>query len=141
LRAEPASERKLNATAADLETLRESDFVSLHTLLSPGTRHSSQRAHAPADEEDRHPDQRRPRSGRGRGGAGESALGHWIRGAGLDVFEDEPKIDPRLLPLSDVTLAPHIASAAHETRVGMAMLAVRNCLAVLEGKPALTPVS
>jgi glyoxylate reductase len=66
---------------------------------------------------------------------------HWIRGAGLDVFEDEPKIDPRLLPLSDVTLAPHIASASHETRVGMAMLAVRNCLAVLEGKPALTPVS
>jgi len=34
-----------------------------------------------------------------------------------------------------------VASAAHETRIGMAMLAVRNCLAVLEGKPALTPVS
>jgi lactate dehydrogenase-like 2-hydroxyacid dehydrogenase len=40
-----------------------------------------------------------------------------------------------------VTLAPHIASASHETRVGMARLAVRNCLAVLEGKPPLTPVS
>jgi phosphoglycerate dehydrogenase-like enzyme len=40
-RAEPASERELNATAADLETLRESDFVSLHTLLSPETRQPS----------------------------------------------------------------------------------------------------
>jgi phosphoglycerate dehydrogenase-like enzyme len=41
LRAELAAERELNATAADLETLRESDFVSLHTLLSPETRHPS----------------------------------------------------------------------------------------------------
>jgi phosphoglycerate dehydrogenase-like enzyme len=40
-RAEPASERELNATAADLETLRESDFASLHTLLSPETRQPS----------------------------------------------------------------------------------------------------
>ena len=67
--------------------------------------------------------------------------GHWIGGAGLDVFEDEPKIHPGLLPLASVTLAPHIASASHETRIAMAVLAVRNCLAVLEGKPALTPVS
>ena len=52
-----------------------------------------------------------------------------------------PKIHPGLQPLSNVTPAPHIASASHETRVGMAVLAVRNCLAVLEGKPALTPVS
>jgi glyoxylate reductase len=64
-----------------------------------------------------------------------------IAGAGLDVFEDEPRIHPGLPPLRNVTLAPHIASASHETRVGMATLAVRNCLAVLEGKPALTPVS
>jgi len=65
----------------------------------------------------------------------------WIAGAGLDVFEEEPTIHPGLRPLRNVTLAPHIASASHETRLAMAMLAVRNCLAVLEGKPALTPVS
>jgi len=65
----------------------------------------------------------------------------WIAGAGLDVFEEEPEVHPGLLPLDNVTLAPHIASASGETRVAMATLAVRNCLAVLDGKPALTPVS
>jgi lactate dehydrogenase-like 2-hydroxyacid dehydrogenase len=64
----------------------------------------------------------------------------WIAGAGLDVFEEEPKIHPGLLPLRNVVLAPHIASASHDTRVAMASLAVRNCLAVLGGKPPLTPV-
>jgi glyoxylate reductase len=64
-----------------------------------------------------------------------------IRGAGLDVFEEEPKVHPGLLSLANVTLAPHIASASLDTRLAMANLAVRNCLAVLEGKPAITPVS
>src|SRR5438445_133535 len=73
--------------------------------------------------------------------------GQWQRwqwpllwGAGLDVFEEEPKIHPGLVPLSNVVLAPHIASASFDTRLAMASLAVRNCLAVLDGKPALTPV-
>ncbi len=57
------------------------------------------------------------------------------------MFEEEPRIHPALLPLRNVTLAPHIASASPETRIAMARLAVRNCLAVLEGKPPLTPVS
>lgn len=64
----------------------------------------------------------------------------WIAGAGLDVFEEEPTIHPGLLTLRNVVLAPHIASASGETRVAMATLAVRNCLAVLEGRPPLTPV-
>ena len=64
----------------------------------------------------------------------------WIAGAGLDVFEDEPKIHPDLLSLGNVVLAPHIASASGDTRVAMATLAVRNCLAVLAGNAPLTPV-
>ena len=142
LRVGAAVERELNATAVDLETLlRESDFVSLHVLLSPETRHLL--------------DERTLRLMKksailvnaSRGPVvDEAALvralsEEWIRGAGLDVFEAEPTIHPGLLTLRNVTLAPHIASASHDTRIAMATLAVRNCLAVLDGKPPLTPVS
>jgi glyoxylate reductase len=142
IRADAATERELNATATDLETLlRESDFVSLHPLLTPETRHLINArtlrlmkktailinaARGPVVDE---------------AALVQALAERWIGGAGLDVFEEEPAIHPGLLPLRNVTLAPHIASASHETRVGMATLAVRNCLAVLEGKPALTPVS
>jgi glyoxylate reductase len=65
----------------------------------------------------------------------------WIAGAGLDVFEEEPKIHPGLLELrKNIALAPHLASASFDTRRAMAALAVKNCLAVLDGKPPLTPV-
>jgi lactate dehydrogenase-like 2-hydroxyacid dehydrogenase len=46
-----------------------------------------------------------------------------------------------LLPVTNVVMAPHIASASFDTRVAMSTLAVKNCLAVLEGKSALTPVT
>ena len=65
----------------------------------------------------------------------------WIAGAGLDVFEEEPTVHPGLLGLTNVVLAPHIASASHDTRLKMATLAVDNCLAVLEGKMPPTPVN
>ena len=142
IRADAATEQALNATATDLETLlRESDFVLMHTVLSPETRHLINErtlrlmkktavlvnaARGPVVDE----------------AALVKALSErWIGAAGLDVFEDEPKVHSGLLPLKNVVLAPHIASASHETRIAMATLAVRNCLAVLEGKPALTPVS
>ena len=140
VRADPATERALNATATDIDTLlHQSDFVSLHTLLSPETRHLINErtlrlmkntailvnaARGPVVDE----------------AALVKALSErWIAGAGLDVFEEEPKIHPGLLGLSNVTLAPHIASASGETRIAMATLAVRNCLAVLDGKPPITP--
>jgi glyoxylate reductase len=142
VRADAAAERELKATATDLDTLlRESDYVSLHTLLSAETRHLIgeralrlmkktailvNAARGPVVDE----------------AALVRALSEgWIAGAGLDVFEQEPTIHPGLLPLQNVTLAPHIASASYDTRIAMATLAVRNCLAVLDGKPPLTPVS
>jgi glyoxylate reductase len=63
-----------------------------------------------------------------------------IAGAALDVYEREPAVHPGLLALENVVLAPHLGSATTETRTAMADLAARNVLAVLSGKPALTPV-
>jgi glyoxylate reductase len=142
VRADAAAERELKATYAQPDALlRESDFVTLHTLFIPETRHLINErnlrlmkktailvnaARGPIVDE----------------AALVKALKEgWIAGAGLDVFEEEPKIHPGLLGLPNVVLAPHIASASNDTRLAMATLAVRNCVAVLEGKPPLTPVS
>jgi glyoxylate reductase len=141
VRADGGAERELKATFAEPDVLlRDSDFVSLHTLFIPETRHLINErtlrlmkktailvnaARGPIVDE----------------AALVKALSEgWIAGAGLDVFEDEPKIHAGLLPLKNVVLAPHIASASLDTRLAMATLAVRNCLAVLDGKPAITPV-
>jgi len=142
VRADPAVEGELNARATDLETLlRESDYVTLHTLLTPDTRHlinertlRLMKRSAVLVNASRGPVVDEPALVR-------ALTEGWIAGAGLDVFEDEPNIHPGLLPLANVTLAPHIGSASLETRIAMATLAIRNCLAVLDGKPPLTPVS
>lgn len=56
-----------------------------------------------------------------------------IAGAGLDVFEDEPKVHPGLLDLENVVLAPHLASATVEARTKMAKMCAESVLAVLNG--------
>jgi glyoxylate/hydroxypyruvate/2-ketogluconate reductase len=64
-----------------------------------------------------------------------------IAGAGLDVYEGEPKLNPDLLTLSNVVLTPHIASATVPTRKAMANLAADNLIAFfVDGKP-LTPLN
>lgn len=63
-----------------------------------------------------------------------------IAGAGLDVFENEPAVNPGLLELENVALLPHLGSATVETRAAMADMAANNCLAILAGKPALNQV-
>ncbi|MBI4634905.1 MAG: D-glycerate dehydrogenase [Candidatus Rokubacteria bacterium] len=141
VRADAAVERELRATFVDQATLLgEADFVTLHTPLLPETRHL-------IDERTLRlmkPSAILVNASRGPivdEAALVRALGEgWIAGAGLDVFEEEPKIHPGLVPLTNVVLAPHIASSSCDTRIAMASLAIRNCLAVLEGKPPITPV-
>lgn len=64
-----------------------------------------------------------------------------IRGAGLDVFVGEPKIDPRFLSLDNVLLQPHQGSDTVETRAAMAKLQRDNVRAFLKGEALLTPVN
>ena len=64
-----------------------------------------------------------------------------IFAAGLDVFEGEPKVNPELLKLSNVVLAPHIASASEKTRRAMVDLAIENVVAALSGKKPLSLIN
>ena len=57
-----------------------------------------------------------------------------IKGAGLDVFANEPKLHPDYLALSNVMLLPHLGSATLETRTAMGMLAIDNLDAVLSDR-------
>jgi glyoxylate reductase len=120
--------------------LATSDVVSLHVNLTPETTHLiDQRALA-----------KMRRSAylinTSRGPVVDEAALAWalrerlIAGAALDVYEKEPVVHADLLGLENVLLIPHLASATTETRTAMADLAVSNVLAVLDGRPALTPV-
>ncbi|AXQ93411.1 D-glycerate dehydrogenase [Cereibacter azotoformans] len=63
-----------------------------------------------------------------------------IAGAGLDVYEFEPKVPEALLVLENVTLLPHLGTAALEVRESMGLMAVENLLAFSEGRPLPNPV-
>jgi lactate dehydrogenase-like 2-hydroxyacid dehydrogenase len=63
-----------------------------------------------------------------------------IAGAGLDVYEFEPKVPAALIARENVTLLPHLGTAALEVREAMGMLAVENLVAVLEGRAPPNPV-
>jgi glyoxylate reductase len=120
--------------------LTTSDVVSLHVPLTPETRHLI----------DKRTLARMKRSAflinTARGPVvDEEALAwalqqHLIAGAALDVFENEPVVHPDLLTLENVLLVPHLASGTTETRTAMAELAADNVLAVLQGRPPVTPV-
>lgn len=62
-----------------------------------------------------------------------------IAGAGLDVFQNEPTINPAFFALENVVLQPHQASATVETRLAMGQNIIDNLLAHFNGKPLLTP--
>ena len=134
-RASEAVERELGAQYVDRETLlRESDYLSLHVPLTPQTRHLIKAE----DFRRMKPTAFLINTARGPM-VDEEALAAALRdraiaGAGLDVFEAEPRVHPVLLSLPNVVLMPHVGSATGETRLKMAMLAAENLLAALEGQ-------
>ena len=140
--ADAATERELHAERVDLPTLlRESDFVSLHTPLLPETRHLINAQTLKTMKKTAY----LVNASRGpvvdEAALVEALTRGWIAGAGLDVFEEEPKVHPGLVSLANVVLAPHIGSGSHDTRLAMANLAVDNCLAVIEGRTPATAVN
>lgn len=140
---QPHLEKQHGYRFVDMDTLlKESDFVAINTALTPATR----------------------------GLIGEAQLGKMkrtaflintsrgpvvdekalikalqegrIAGAGLDVFEKEPvDLDSPLLRMENVVVLPHVGSATEATRQAMVDLAADNILAVVQGKPPLTPVN
>ena len=136
------AERELGARYLELdELLQTSDFVSIHTPLTQETTHL-----IGADELKRmKPEAVLVNTSRGPV-VDESALAEVLAegrifAAGLDVYEKEPEVHPKLLELENVVLAPHIGSASIETRDKMAALAAENLTAVLRGEEPKTPVN
>jgi glyoxylate reductase len=131
----PEATPSLNARFAPLEeVLRQSDFLSLHVPYTPQTHHLLNAETLALMK----PEAYLINTARG-AIVDEAALvaalqtGR-LRGAALDVFEDEPCIHPALLQMEQVVLAPHIGSATRETRARMATTAAGNILAHLRGE-------
>jgi len=134
-RAAPEIEQTCRASfVSKEELLTQADIVTIHVPYSPATHHLISK---------RELEQMKPTAiliNASRGGIiNDSALIEALRkgpiaGAGLDVFENEPKLNSGFLELKNVVLAPHIASSSRATRYNMAMLAAKNLVAALTGK-------
>ncbi|MBU1102374.1 D-glycerate dehydrogenase [Patescibacteria group bacterium] len=135
------AEQKYKLEYRDLESLlKDSDFVSIHVPLTPETKHliNAERlkmmkktaylintSRGPVVDET---------------ALVEALKSGEIKGAALDVYEQEPKMAPGLAELPNTVLTPHTASATEETRGAMSELAAKNIIAVLNGEAPITPV-
>jgi glyoxylate reductase len=130
----PELERTIGARRVGFdELLRESDFVSLHVPLTAGTRHlidaralGLMKRTAYLINTSRGPvvDEK---------ALAEALSAGRLAGAGLDVYENEPVIEPSLPAMDNVVLLPHIGSATFETRSRMSIMAAENLLEGLRG--------
>ena len=123
------------------DLLRESDFVSIHSPMSQNTHHLIG---------ERELGLMKPTAiliNTARGPiVDEKALLQALKqkkiaAAGLDVYENEPKLTPGLTKLDNIVLLPHVGSATLDTRGQMAVLAVKNALAMTKGQKPLTLVN
>jgi lactate dehydrogenase-like 2-hydroxyacid dehydrogenase len=135
IQANPVIEKELGVRFVDKQTLlKESDIVTLHVPLMPETTHyistdelALMKSNAILINASRGPvlDEK---------ALVQALLEGKIAGAGLDVYEKEPEVEPALIQMKNVVLAPHIASASRETRLRMATMAAENLVAGLTGK-------
>jgi glyoxylate reductase len=114
------------------EVLKQADFVTIHVPLLESTRHlinaerlGMMKSSAYLINTSRGPvvDER---------ALVDALRGNTIKGAALDVFEDEPRLAPGLAELDNAIITPHIASATEETRGKMSQMAASNIIAVIE---------
>jgi len=137
-----AFEAESGAVFVDKDTLlRESDYLTLHVPLLPETRHYISTA------EFKKMKRTAVLINASRGPVvDEKALVEALReklifGAGLDVFENEPSIEPGLMELDNVIIVPHVASATPDTRIAMGNIVVANISNVLNGRQPVTCVN
>ena len=120
--------------------LKEADFISIHVPLLPTTKHliNAERLRMMK------PTAYLVNTSRGpivdEHALAEALRDKVIKGAALDVFENEPAMDPTLKDLDNVIVTPHIASATEDTRQKMGEVAAQNIIAVLENKAPANPV-
>ncbi len=138
---DPEAETSLGCRFVELdELMAAADFVSIHTPLTGETHHliDARRlglmkpaaylintARGPVVDED---------------ALARALAAGKIAGAGFDVYEEEPKLHPKLAGLANTVLLPHIGSATTATRARMARIAVDNLTAVLQGQKPAHPV-
>ena len=141
-RATPEKEMEWGVEYVERETLfRDSDFLSIHVPLNEQTRHAVasdefalMKPNAVLVNTSRGPvvDEKALADALERG---------QIASAGLDVFEEEPIVEPRLLRLENIVVVPHIGSASIKTRTRMCTMAAENAAAVLTGQRPPNPVN
>jgi len=130
-----ADEREVGATYVSLEDLlQQADFVSVNAAFTPQTRHLIGARELALMK----PTAFLINTSRGplvdEAALVEALRARKIAGAGLDVYEEEPRVHPGLLPLTQVVLTPHLGSAVGQLREQMAHVVVDNIQAVLNGE-------
>ncbi|HNW96403.1 MAG TPA: D-glycerate dehydrogenase [Candidatus Paceibacterota bacterium] len=135
------AEKEFGVQFVSLEDLmKNSDFVSIHVPLTPETKHLI------GEKELRLMKKTAYLINTSRGAVIEEAAlvkvlqERVIAGAGLDVYENEPKLSEGLAQLDNVVLLPHIASASFDTRSKMSEMAAQNIVAVLGGQAPINPI-
>lgn len=131
----PEAEKELHAKFVPKEDLlRQADFVCLHCKLTPDTRHIIARREL----EMMKPTAYLINTGRGRWSTKRRWRMRWsstrLPGAGLDVFEQEPIVTPKLLTLPNVVMTPHLGASSRENRMQMAQIAAECTRSALDGK-------